>query len=177
MKGYAIIMFYRRLAPAVVAIAMILSLTTPAFAAQRGAKDYAFAPSGVAREKVAELSDSNMTDIQPRGTSAPSTNWDLSSHNYTIQFTTSVAIFSNVNFSKHNGEFYIDIDCTSDEDQTMYVQLYEKGSSKVATEVIIDTDGAWNIHFYNLDTSKAYYLRFVKIDDGVSVYGYGTVHL
>lgn len=59
----------------------------------------------------------------------------------------------------------------------MYVQLYEKGSSKVATEVIIDTDGAWNIHFYNLDTSKAYYLRFVKIDDGVSVYGYGTVHL
>lgn len=170
-------MFRRHLVPALVAITMVLSQTAPAFAAQTNTTDYHRGPAGVAYESTTDSAARNTSNIQTRGTSAPEDDWDLSSHDYTIQFTTSVAIYSNVNFTNHDGEFYIDIDMESDEDQTMYVQLYEKGSSKVAAEVIIDTDGGWDVHFYNLDTSKAYYLRFVKIDDGVSVYGYGTVHL
>lgn len=174
-EGY--VMCYQRIIPVLITIAMILSQTTPVFAAQIEEVNYEASASGVAWESEIKLPVEHIPEIQPRGTSAPSTDWDLGSHDYTIQFITSVAIFSNVNFKNHNGEFYINLTCKSDVDQAMYVQLYEEGSSKVAAEVTIDTHGVWNVHFYNLNTSKAYYLRFVKIDDGVSVYGHGTVHL
>lgn len=170
-------MSIRRFMLVLVAIAVMLSLMTPAFATQIDTESYQMAPSATAWEQEVDIPIIGKSDIQPRGTYAPTTSWDLSSHDYTIQFVTSNTVFSNVNFEKHNGDFYLDINCTSDKDQTMYVLLYEKGSTMSVTESKIDTDGGWNIHFYNLDTSKEYFLRFVKIDDGVSVYGYGTVHL
>lgn len=171
------IVCYQRIISVLITIVMIFSKATPVFAAQIEEVNYETSAFRVALESERELPVERIPEIQSRGTSAPSTDWDLGSHDYTIQFITSVAIFSNVNFKNHNGEFYINLTCTSDVDQAMYVQLYEEGSSKVAAEVTIDTDGAWKVHFYNLNTSKAYYLRFIKIDDGVSVYGHGTVHL
>lgn len=161
----------------VLACVAMFSFSVPAYAAEENCATTIQQPQGIVEEISTSCTDFTTTPQQSRGTSAPSSEWDLSSHDYTLQFDMSVAIFTNVNFKNHGGEFHVSINCSSDVDQTMYVQLYEKGSSKVAAEVIIDTDGAWNIRWYNLNTSKSYYLRFVKIDDGVSVYGLGTVYI
>lgn len=111
------------------------------------------------------------------GTEVPTTSWDLGANDYTIQFVFDSAIYSNVNFSNHGGEFYLDITTTSTVDQALTVELIEKGKTTPATSALIDTNGSWNVRFYNLNTSKEYYLKFIKIHDGVDVTGLGTVHV
>lgn len=112
-----------------------------------------------------------------QGTTAPTTSWDLSANDYVIQFVFDSAIYSNVNFSNHGGEFYLDITTSSSKDQPLTVELIEKGKTTPATSALIDTDGSWSVRFYNLDTSKQYYLKFIKIHDGIDVTGRGTVYI
>ena len=161
----------------VLAVVSILSLSLPAYALEESNLSFSNSQEEMEAINTNSIGFTGVPTQQSRGTSAPSSEWDLSAHDYTLQFDMTVAVFTNVNFKNHNGEFHINITCTSEKDQVMYVQLYQKGSNTVAAEIAIDTDGVWNLRCYNLDTSKSYYLRFVKIDDGVSVYGLGTVYI
>ncbi len=99
------------------------------------------------------------------GTESPSTSCDLSANNYNIQFVYDSAFYSGVNFSNHGSDIYLDITYSSTDstdDQPFIVELIEKGGSTPATSALIDSNGTWSVRFYNLDTSKEYYLKFIK---------------
>lgn len=114
-----------------------------------------------------------------RGTKPPTSSWDLGSNDYSVQFVMDSAIFTNVLFENHSGEIYLNITNTCSEDTALICELYAEGKNPKngdmpATSATIDTNGSWNVKFYNLNTETSYYVRFVKVHDEVDVTGKGT---
>lgn len=119
------------------------------------------------------------TNELARGTKPPTSFWDLGRNDYSVQFVMNSAIFTNVLFKNHSGEIYLNITNTSSEATALICELYEEGKNPKnddmpATSATIDTNGSWNVKFYNLDTETSYYVRFVKVHDEVDVTGKGT---
>lgn len=118
------------------------------------------------------------TNELARGTKPPTSSWDLGSNDYSVQFVMNSAIFTNVLFKNHSGEIYLNITNTSSEDTALICELYAEGKDPKnddmpATSATIDTNGSWNVKFYNLNTETSYYVRFVKVHDEVDVTGKG----
>lgn len=142
---------------------IMTTLTTPIYAND-------FTGSEIIKEEMIVV-DTNETEVNNltsslRGTKLPSTSstWDIYLQKYVANLNFDTALYTNYNFQSHGGEIKVTANLSSTNPKKIKMELYEAGKSTCLTTLELNASGTTNGRFYNLDTTKNYYFKFVSPD-------------
>jgi hypothetical protein len=154
------------------AVVMLFSISVSAFAAvpekveEKASKIVDFKFTGPV--------DTNYNSLLRRGTSPPSSYWNLvNDYNGSASWDTN--IYTNYYFSPNSsGELFVDFSLDygydPNPDRQFQIVLYKTTSSSsltTYTRVVDEQYESGSVRFYNLDVNTFYYFKFSKTYDGV----------